>query len=166
MVWIVGTGRKKAVEIREEGKKEKEGASEASSIRGGARGRGERGGGGKEEGESWVDWIKRATKIGEDHLKKLKIEDWITRSRVLKWRWAGHIARRTDNRWSTALLLWEPEGGKRRVGHPKARWRDDMDNFIKQYMVGQTFDWYLIAQDRDSWASLEDEYACGVQRGR
>ena len=98
--------------------------------------------------------------------KKLKIEDWITRSRVLKWRWAGHIARRTDNRWSTALLLWEPEGGKRRVGHPKARWRDDMDNFIKQYMDGQTFDWYLIAQDRDSWASLEDEYACGVQRGR
>ena len=57
-------------------------------------------------------------------------------------------------------------GGKRRVGHPKARWRDDLDNFVKQYMDGQTFDWYLIAQDRDSWASLEDEYACGVQRGR
>ena len=55
--------------------------------------------------ESWIEWVQRATHIAEHHLKKLRISDWVTKSRILKWTWAGHAARRTDGRWSTATIL-------------------------------------------------------------
>ncbi|CAG9103151.1 unnamed protein product [Plutella xylostella] len=32
----------------------------------------------------------------------------------LKWQWAGHIARRTDGRWSRRVLKWRPRSGKPR----------------------------------------------------
>ena len=56
----------------------------------------------------------------------VKIEDWVTKSRMMKWSWAGHVARRTDGRWSTAVLEWKPIGGKRNVGRPIKRWGDDL----------------------------------------
>ncbi|KAI8433669.1 hypothetical protein MSG28_015667 [Choristoneura fumiferana] len=34
----------------------------------------------------------------------------------LKWQWAGHIARRTDNRWGREVLEWRPRTGRRTVG--------------------------------------------------
>ena len=87
----------------------------------------------KQEGESWVDWIRRSTHIATYHLQKLNIDDWVTKSRALKWSWAGHVARRRDGRWSTAILLWEPPVGKRRVGRPVARWRDDLDAYAAEH---------------------------------
>jgi hypothetical protein len=47
---------------------------------------------------------------------------------MLKWQWAGHITRRTDNRWSKRVLEWRPcaRPGKRSVGRPQARWSDDL----------------------------------------
>ena len=102
--------------------------------------------------------------MAEEHLKKINIEDWITKSRKLKWTWAGHVARRTDGRWSTAGTHWESKEGGRHVGHPKARWRDDLDNFVKEYMDMQKFDWFIMAQDREAWAELEVEFATHLQR--
>jgi hypothetical protein len=34
---------------------------------------------------------------------------------MLKWRWAGHISRRTDNRWGKRVLEWRPRLSKRSV---------------------------------------------------
>ncbi|KAI8440224.1 hypothetical protein MSG28_001604 [Choristoneura fumiferana] len=41
----------------------------------------------------------------------------------LKWQWAGHISRRTDNRWGKRVLEWRrrPQIGKRGVGRPQTR---------------------------------------------
>ena len=50
------------------------------------------------------------------------------------------------------------------MGHPKARWRDDLDNFVKNYMDMQKFDWVIMAQDREAWAELEVEFATHLQR--
>ncbi|KAI8438995.1 hypothetical protein MSG28_011294 [Choristoneura fumiferana] len=44
----------------------------------------------------------------------------------LKWQWAGHIARRTDNRWGRKVLEWRPRTGRRSVGRPPTRWTDDI----------------------------------------
>ncbi|CAH0699542.1 unnamed protein product [Spodoptera exigua] len=49
--------------------------------------------------------------------------DWISK---LKWQWAGHICRRTDDRWGRRVLEWRPRLGKRSVGRPPARWTDDI----------------------------------------
>ncbi|CAH2207571.1 jg12303 [Pararge aegeria aegeria] len=44
----------------------------------------------------------------------------------MKWQWAGHIARRSDGRWGSKLLEWQPRTGKRSVVRPPTRWTDDI----------------------------------------
>ena len=43
-------------------------------------------------------WIREQTKV----------IDVMERIASLKWSWAGHIARRTDNRWTKAIMEWRP----------------------------------------------------------
>jgi hypothetical protein len=57
---------------------------------------------------------------------RTKFTDIAHRISMLKWRWDGHISRRTDNRWGKRVLEWRPRLGKRNVGHPQARWSDDL----------------------------------------
>ena len=81
--------------------------------------------------EAWVDWIQRATGVAVDALKKAKIEDWCEQRKRNYWRWAGHICRRNDSRWSVKVLHWLPSGGGRKAGHPKKRWRDEIEEFFR-----------------------------------
>jgi len=67
--------------------------------------------------EPFIDWLKRATHISEELAHKHGLQDWVDAQRSRKWRLAGHIARRTDGRWSTKLLTWSPTG-HRSQGHP------------------------------------------------
>ncbi|KAE9418603.1 hypothetical protein Angca_008030, partial [Angiostrongylus cantonensis] len=39
-----------------------------------------------------------------------------------KHRWAGHIMRRTDDRWSKRTVEWTPRKCKRPLGRPPTRW--------------------------------------------
>jgi hypothetical protein len=55
-----------------------------------------------------------------------KVTDKAHRINMLKWQWAGHISRRTDNCWGKRVLEWRPHLGKRSVGRPEARWSDDL----------------------------------------
>eukprot|EP00973_Karenia_brevis_P083001 11508050-Karenia_brevis.AAC.1 len=66
----------------------------------------------------------------EECQQKLGLDDWVTAARRRKWRWAGHVARRSDGRWSTSLVSWVPENGHRRRGHPRKRWSDDLKAFF------------------------------------
>ena len=45
----------------------------------------------------------------------------------LTWRWAGHVARREDNRWNKRLTDWTPREGKRDRIRPDRRWRDEIE---------------------------------------
>ena len=82
------------------------------------------------EMETWVEWMQRTTGWAEDELKKLKIEDWMTQQKRAHWRWAGHITRLTDDRWTARALMWSPTDGKRKVGRQKKRWVDDINSFV------------------------------------
>ncbi|CAH2241335.1 jg15535 [Pararge aegeria aegeria] len=44
----------------------------------------------------------------------------------LKWKWAGHIARKTDGRWGSKVLELRPRTDKRRWSAP-TRWADDIE---------------------------------------
>ncbi|KOB73137.1 Endonuclease-reverse transcriptase [Operophtera brumata] len=57
---------------------------------------------------------------------KTKILDAGKMAARLKWKWAGHIARVKDNRWSERVLHWWPRDGKRERGRPVRRWGDDI----------------------------------------
>jgi hypothetical protein len=54
-----------------------------------------------------------------------KVTDIAHRISMLKWQ-AGHISRRTNNRWGKRVLEWRPRLGKRSVERPQARWSDDL----------------------------------------
>ena len=58
----------------------------------------------EENMEPWHEWVQRVTHEIEESMGKLRLEDWITAQRRRKYRWAGHVARREDSRWSTLLL--------------------------------------------------------------
>ncbi|CAE8607669.1 unnamed protein product [Polarella glacialis] len=72
--------------------------------------------------ENWVDWIRRLTHTAEDNMLKAGLDDWVRLQKQRKWQWAGHVARRTDDRWSTTLVNWVPSDRRRRVGDPVRRW--------------------------------------------
>ena len=114
--------------------------------------------GAKEELESWVDWIKRATSVSEQHLANERIEDWINAQKRQKLRWAGHVARRHDSRWSHEVLYWKPENGRRRVGRPDRRWADCINAYFAREYGMKEYEWIHLAQCRESWKSAEDTF--------
>ena len=48
--------------------------------------------------------------------KIAKIIDIVEHTQKQKWRWAGHIARTRDNRWTKRCQEWHPRRGKRSRG--------------------------------------------------
>ena len=64
-----------------------------------------------------------------------------------KWRLAGHMARRTDGRWSETMLGWQPLYSHRGRGHPAKRWTTDVDAYF-YHLEGAPFRlWSEIAHD-------------------
>jgi hypothetical protein len=71
--------------------------------------------------------------------QRTKVTD-IVAHRISTLKWAGHISRRTDNRWGKRVLEWRSHLGKRSVGRPQARWSDDL-----RRTAGRS--WMLVAED-------------------
>ncbi|RZF46617.1 hypothetical protein LSTR_LSTR002949 [Laodelphax striatellus] len=57
---------------------------------------------------------------------KVKLEDVSVLVRRLKWKWAGHVSRLQDGRWTKKVTEWEPSWRKRNIGRPRVRWKDDI----------------------------------------
>ena len=58
--------------------------------------------------------------------KRTKTIDIIEYTLKEKWRWAGHIARMKDNRWTKRCTEWQPRRGKIIRGRPSRGWQDDI----------------------------------------
>ena len=83
--------------------------------------------------------------------KRTKIIDIIEYTLKQKWKWAGHIARLKDNRWTKRCTEWQPRKGKRSRGRPSRRWQDDITE-----KEGTT--WIRKATDRRRWKTLMEGY--------
>lgn len=79
-------------------------------------------------------WIRQQTGL----------QDIVARVKELKWQWAGHIARLTDNRWTKLVTEWIPPNGKRKRARPKTRWEDEI-----RKSAGVT--WMRMARNREQW---------------
>jgi hypothetical protein len=69
-----------------------------------------------------------------------------------RMRWAGQVARMSEERWVHRVLVGKPEG-KRPLGRHRRRWED----YIKidlQVVGGGRGEWMELAQDRDGWRAL------------
>ena len=96
--------------------------------------------------------IKKINKIRHTSIRqKTKAIDALSYSQKLKWRWAGHIARLTDNRWTKRTTLWLGPSGQRKRGRPNARWADDIIKIAGTH-------WMQAAEDRKHWSSLEEAF--------
>lgn len=83
--------------------------------------------------------------------RRTGVADAIERITTLKWNWAGHIARASDNRWTKKILEWRPrDEAFRNRGRPPTRWRDDIRRIAPN--------WMQIAQNRNEWRRLREAY--------
>jgi hypothetical protein len=94
------------------------------------------------------EWLRQQTKL-RDVTEKIVSQ---------KWSWAGHIARRDDQRWTRRILEWRPWTSKRGVGRPPVRWSDDI------VRVAGT-KWMQMAQDRELWRKMGEAYVQHWTRG-
>ena len=90
---------------------------------------------------------KRATWIRE----KTRIEDILATIKKRKWAWAGHVMRRTDDRWTLRLTEWQPRDGKRSKGRPSTRWRDEIRAFAGK-------EWSSKIIDRKQWKVMGEAF--------
>ena len=76
-------------------------------------------------------------------------------ARVIKsrgMRWAGHVARKGEERGVYRVLVGKPEG-RRPLGSPRRRWVDNIRMDLQEVGCGY-MDGIGLAQDRDGWRRL------------
>ena len=89
----------------------------------------------------------------------LGIEDWIRAQRRRKYNWAGHMTRRRDGRWSTAVSEWQPtQGTGRTPGGQYKRWTDAFNDFFKAECDLDKDLWRAVALNTVEWKRLEDRF--------
>ena len=109
--------------------------------------------------ESWHEWLQRTAGSLDAEVKKGAVADWVVEQGRQKWRWAGHVARRRDGRWTSRMLHWLPHGGERSRGRPATRWEDELEVFFKT----RGMRWEDCAQDRGAWGQLEQIFVEAVR---
>ena len=83
-----------------------------------------------------------------------KIKDIVLHVDEAKHRFAGHVMRRNDGRWSSATIRWYPRDKKRPPGRPPLRWADSLayrNNVYDQISLKVSMHWTSKAQDREQW---------------
>ena len=101
--------------------------------------------------ESFVTWITFTTSTIKGYVGRGNLIDWVSEQKKRKWKWAGHCARRNDNRWTKRLLDFQISAPRAR-GRPRLRWDDDIVRFLQfEGMIGNNESWIDVAQSREFW---------------
>ncbi|CAF4888459.1 unnamed protein product [Pieris macdunnoughi] len=94
--------------------------------------------------------IRKVQKIRHTKIRNTT-KDGLEHAQSLKWRWAGHVARLRDKRWTKTVTIWAGPQGKRKRGRPVASWEDDIKKTAGP-------NWIQVAQSREDWLSLEEAF--------
>lgn len=99
--------------------------------------------------------IKQNTRISTRKVKNTlkNNKNIIEQSRLSKWDWAGHIARREGKSWVEKTTFWYLKQEKRNRGRQKIRWTDDFTALLTHKMFHQ------VAQSRPVWRWLRSAFA-------
>ena len=80
-------------------------------------------------------------------------------------RWAGHIARMTDNWLLKQLLFTELQHGKCSLGGPKKHYKDTLKGSLKSFNLNPDT-WELAAQNRNEWRTALHNGAIAHEKER
>jgi hypothetical protein len=83
-------------------------------------------------------------RIQNTELRRSGMEDADSRAHLTKWRWAGHIARMDQERWTYAATVWDARFGGRSRGQPRPRWAQEFEMAVGAH-------WTMTAKDREKW---------------
>ena len=92
-----------------------------------------------------------------DLRQRSKVKDAVLFARSSKIRWAGHLMRFNDDRWTRAVTDWIPRDVKRTKGRPPTRWSDFFTNSLQERYDAQRtpraerIHWATLARDREKW---------------
>lgn len=84
--------------------------------------------------------------------KKTKIKEVLLVANKLKWKWAGHVIRQDDSRWSKLATVWQPRYCTRGRGRQRRRWCDEILSFAGPL-------WTREAKERRQWQLMGEAYA-------
>eukprot|EP00973_Karenia_brevis_P012277 1666692-Karenia_brevis.AAC.1 len=69
-------------------------------------------------------------------MDRLRLESWVTQFNRLKFRWAGRVAQKREDKWAFHALMWKPQltttRAQRPPGHPRKRWDEGIDAWMKR----------------------------------
>lgn len=67
--------------------------------------------------------IKKLDKIRHTKISEItKATNALNYAQKLKWKWAGHVARLKDQRWTKKVTFWKGPPGKKNRGRPLTHW--------------------------------------------
>ena len=106
------------------------------------------------------NWVQRICKVTQEDRRKMKeLREEVGMKKHLKMkvtgsrmRWAGHVQRMGEDRLSKRAWKAE-EGGRRRRGRPKLRWKDCVKRDLERAGTNDQ-EWKTIAEDRGRWRAL------------
>ncbi|KAK6756793.1 hypothetical protein RB195_014925 [Necator americanus] len=106
--------------------------------------------------------VSRSTQVKDGIRSSLlrqrsKIRDAAAFAKESKIRWARHVMRFNDNRWTRAVSNWVPRDIKRTTGRPPTQWSDFFTKSFKEKYDAlrvpreRRNHWATLARDRDKW---------------
>ncbi|VDM61608.1 unnamed protein product [Angiostrongylus costaricensis] len=106
-----------------------------------------------------------------DLRQRSKIKDAVLYAKQSKIRWARHLMRMNDNRWTRGVSYWIPEDVKRTAGRPPTRCSELFTKSLEEGYDARRVPrarrthWATLARDRGKWkSSLEEVDSLGDQR--
>jgi hypothetical protein len=69
-----------------------------------------------------------------------------------RMRWMGHVACMGERRGAYRVLVGKSEG-KRPLGRPRHRWKDNINMGLQEVRCGG-MGWIELAQNRDRWRAI------------
>ena len=105
----------------------------------------------------WVRRIRKVTHEDRRKMKEFREEIGMKKHLTMKvagsrMRWAGHVQRMVEDRLSKRAWKAE-EGGRRKRGRPKLRWKDCVKRDLERAGTNDQ-EWKAIAEDRGRWRAL------------
>ena len=95
-----------------------------------------------------LEW--QSSSVAQQH----GLKTWSEQCLKQFWKLAMHVANLPPNRWVKRVLLWNPDGARKR-GYPRHDWTSKLMAYTRFKQLG---DWQMLAQDRPFWMQLSDDF--------